>query len=214
MTDVIKNEKIRKEKTPETEEGRIEMTGTEMTEAINYMRKDSAMKNKRGIAFIGASIAVWLGVLLIQLMDVPIETRNLYSWFAVALLMPMALMLTKSLGIKMQNKENPLNKAGMLFTMNQILYICIVCWVYAAMPERMIMVLAMIFGGHLLPFSWLYSSKAYAVSAVIVVIGSLVLGCRFPSWVVAAGMLVYECLFTLWLSVENMGSNIDNYNLH
>lgn len=65
MTDVIKNEKIRKEKTPETEEGRIEMTGTEMTEAINYMRKDSAMKNKRGIAFIGASIAVWLGVLLI-----------------------------------------------------------------------------------------------------------------------------------------------------
>lgn len=114
MTDVMKNEKIRKEKTPETEEGRIEMTGTEMTEAINYMRKDSAMKNKRGIAFIGASIAVWLEVLLIQLMDLPIETRNLYSWFAVSLLMPMALMLTKALGIKMQNKENPLNKAGML----------------------------------------------------------------------------------------------------
>lgn len=117
MTDVMKNEKIRKEKTPETEEGRIKMTGTEMTETINYMRKDSAMKNKRGIAFIGASIAVWLGVLLIQLMDLPIETRNLYSWFAVSLLMPMALMLTKALGIKMQNKENPLNKAGMLFTL-------------------------------------------------------------------------------------------------
>lgn len=186
------------------------MSKNEMEEAINYMRRDSAVKNKRGIAFIGASIAVWLGVLLIQLMDLPIEVRNLYSWFAVSLLMPLALMLTKALGIKMQNKENPLNKAGMLFTMNQILYICIVCWVYAAVPERMIMVLAMVFGGHLLPFAWLYCSKAYAVSAVIVVIGSLILGCRFPSWVVAAGMLAYECLFTLWLLVENMRNDIDN----
>lgn len=179
------------------------MDKNEMTEAINYMRKDSAVKNKKGIAFIGASIPVWLGVLIIQLMDLPIEQRNLYSWFVISLLMPVALMITKVLGIKMQNKENPLNKAGMLFTMNQILYICIVCWVYAAIPERMIMVLAMVFGGHLLPFAWLYCSKAYAVSAVIVVVGSLILGCTFPTWVVAAGMLVYESLFTLWLFIEN-----------
>lgn len=181
------------------------MNENEMTGAINYMRQDAAIKNKKGIAFIGASIPVWLGVLMIQLMDLPIDTRNLYSWFAVSLLMPVALMITKALGIKMQNKENPLNKTGMLFTMNQILYICIVCWVYAALPERMIMVLAMVFGGHLLPFAWLYRSKAYAVSSVIVVMGALIIGCAFPAWVVAAGMLAYESLFTLWLWIENRG---------
>lgn len=61
----------------------------------------------------------------------------------------------------------------------------------------------MVFGGHLLPFAWLYVSKAYAVSAIIVTLGALGIGCSFAAWVVAAGMLMYECVFTLWLFLEN-----------
>ncbi len=67
------------------------------------------------------------------------------------------------MGVNLQNNDNPLNKVGFLFTLNEILYILIVCWVYSAVPEKMLMVLAMIFGGHLLPFGWLYESKYYCI---------------------------------------------------
>ena len=33
--------------------------------------------------------------------------------------------------------------------------------------EKMLMVLAMIFGGHLLPFGWLYKSKSYMYLSLI-----------------------------------------------
>lgn len=89
------------------------------------------------------------------MLPIPQEKKNLYTWFAVAFLMPIAFLITKLLGVNLQNNDNPLNKVGFLFTLNEILYILIVCWVYSAVPEKMLMILAMIFGGHLLPFGWL-----------------------------------------------------------
>lgn len=176
-----------------------------MVQALEEMRLDSAKKNKKGIAFILASIFVWFAILVIHRMDMPITLKNLYSWYATAVLMPIALIIMKLLKIKLQNKENPLNQLGLLITMNEMLYILIACWVYSAAPEKMIMVLAMIFGGHLLPFGWLYKSKSYTVSSVLVTVGILVVGCIFPSWVVAAVMFVYEIIFSacLWREISN-----------
>lgn len=71
------------------------MNERDMQEAIQSMRQDSAAKNKRGIAFIGASIVIWLGILIIQRMELPVNTRNLYSFFMTSLLMPLAAMITR-----------------------------------------------------------------------------------------------------------------------
>ena len=73
------------------------MNEYDMQEAIQSMRQDSAAKNKRGIAFIGASIVIWLGILIIQRMELPVNTRNLYSFFMTSLLMPLAAMITRIL---------------------------------------------------------------------------------------------------------------------
>ena len=42
-----------------------------------------------------------------------------------------------------------------------MLYLLIAMWIYAAVPDKMVMVIAIIFGAHLLPFGWLYDSKVY-----------------------------------------------------
>lgn len=174
-----------------------------MIQALEQMRLDSAKKNKRGIAFILASVFIWAGILIIQRLDLPIGQKSLYSWCMTACLMPVAMLITKMLKIKLQNKENPINQLGLLITLNQMLYILIACWVYAAVPEKLVMVLAMIFGGHLLPFGWLYKSKSYTVSSILITVGMLVVGCMFPAWVVAAVMLGYEILFSVCLWREN-----------
>ena len=82
----------------------------QLQEMVDYLRRDSAIKNKKGIAFIGASVLVWFGILMVHLTALPIQEKNLYTWFVVALLMPLAIMITRILKIKFQNKDNPLNQ--------------------------------------------------------------------------------------------------------
>ncbi|WP_408609493.1 MULTISPECIES: DUF7010 family protein [Eisenbergiella] len=78
-----------------------------------------------------------------------------------------------------------------------------VCLVYSAVPEKMLMVLAMIFGGHLLPFGWLYKSKSYMYSSIIVTISVLIIGCTCSPDIIALFMLLYEIVFTGCFFIEN-----------
>lgn len=174
-----------------------------MVEMLDKMRIDSARKNKRGIAFIIASIFIWFGILLVHCTDLSIREKNLYTWYVVAWLMPIAILITRMLKIKLQNKENPINQLGLIMTLNEMLYILIACWVCAVVPEKMVMVLAMIFGGHLLPFGWLYRSRSYIISSIVITIGILVVGSMFSSTVVAGVMLLYEMIFSVSLWMEN-----------
>lgn len=55
-----------------------------------------------------------------------------------------------------------------LVSLNQMLYLLIALWIYAAVPEKMLMVYAMIFGAHLLPYGWLYQSKSYYLFSLVI----------------------------------------------
>ncbi|HBN95089.1 MAG TPA: hypothetical protein DDZ66_02220, partial [Firmicutes bacterium] len=129
---------------------------------MDLTRRDLASRTKRGLHFIIASIVLWTGILLVWLLPVEsVLTRNLLTFFCTAPLMPLAFLISKVLKAEFSAKDNALNNLGILFSINQFLYILIAMWAYAAAPTNMVMILAMIFGAHLLPFSWLYQSRAY-----------------------------------------------------
>ena len=86
--------------------------------------------------------------------------------------------------------------------MNQIVYLLIAMWVYHAMPEKMLMVFAMIFGAHLMPYSWLYLSKSYFAFSIAVPILALIVGLMFPPYVLATVMIGVEILFNILLCLE------------
>jgi len=102
-------------------------------------------------------------VLIVQLTDLPILTKNLLTFCCTAPLLPIAFLISKILKIQFQDKSNPLNYLGILFSANQMIYLLIAMWIYPTLPDKMLMVIAMIFGAHLLPYSWLYNSKTYMV---------------------------------------------------
>ena len=170
---------------------------------IQELRADCARKQKLGVHFILASIFIWAAILIIHLSALPVLNKNLYTFCCSAPLVPLAFMISKIIKVDFQNKENPLTSLGLLFTMNQMLYILIAMWVYASVPDKMLMVYAMIFGAHLLPFGWLYQSKTYYILSVLIPIAVLILGLRYSSVVVAAFMLVVEVLFSGCLLIEN-----------
>lgn len=169
---------------------------------LNELIKDCARRQKKGLHFILTSILIWAMICAVHLTDMPINLKNLITFCCSAVLFPMAWMLSKVLKIDFEGKGNPLTKAGILFSINQMLYILIVMWVYAAVPEKMVMVYAMVFGAHLMPFSWLYDSRSYMVFSVVVPILSLIVGLIYPPAVLAALMIVVEATFSVCLYQE------------
>lgn len=169
---------------------------------LNELIKDCACRQKKGLHFILTSILIWAMICAVHLTDMPIDTKNLITFCCSAVLFPLAWMLSKVLKIDFEGKGNPLTKAGILFSINQMLYILIVMWVYAAVPEKMVMVYAMVFGAHLMPFSWLYDSRSYMVFSVVVPILSLIVGLIYPPAVLAALMIVIEAVFSACLFQE------------
>lgn len=170
---------------------------------LDELRDDCALKQKRGMHFIIASVMIWAGITAVHLSSMNIMAKNLFTFCLSAPLMPIAFAVSKMMKIDFQNKSNPLTPLGILFSVNQIVYLLIAMWVYNALPEKMLMVYAMIFGAHLMPYGWLYRSPSYMVLSVLVPILALILGLSFPPYVLAAGMWVVEVLFVLLLAVEN-----------
>ncbi len=170
---------------------------------LEELKKDWSKKQKKGIHFIIASVIIWTMVLIVQLTNLPILTKNLLTFCCTALLFPISFFISKILKIQFQDKSNPLNNLGLLFSINQMIYILIAMWIYYALPDKMLMVFAMIFGAHLLPFSWLYNSKTYMALSIVIPILSLIVGLNFSNYILAIMMIIIEIIFSLFLAFEN-----------
>lgn len=169
---------------------------------LDQLRFSCATQQKKGLHFILASVVIWVAVFLVQLTPLPILTKNLLTFCLTAPLVPLAYLISRMIGIDFSNKTNPLTNLGVLFSLNQLLYLLIAMWVYPTIPEKLIMILAMIFGAHLLPYSWLYQSRSYLVMAVVIPPVILFLGAGFPASIVAGAMIIFEFVFSLLLITE------------
>jgi len=171
---------------------------------LEELKIDISKRSKKGMSFIVASIVIWCAVLIVWLL--PIEdvlTRNLLTFCCTAPLMPIAYFISRMIKAEFSIKGNPLNNLGLLFSLNQLMYILIAMWVYQAVPEKMVMILAIIFGAHLLPFSWLYKSNAYKVMSIVIAVTTFIVGIIYSATVVASIMVIFEIIFLIWLIIEN-----------
>ena len=174
---------------------------------LDELRIDIAKKQKKGLPFICASVVIWLFILIIISINMPIQRQNFFVFCCSCPLMPLAWIVGKVIHVDIFDKSNQLGNLGFLFTLNQFLYLLIVMWVFSAVPDKMVMVYAMVFGAHLLPYSWLYKSISYRVFAICIPILSLILGCLYSSFVVAITMIILEVIFVILLYIENRKLN-------
>lgn len=171
--------------------------------SLDELRLDCALKQKRGLHIIIASIIIWVAILCIHLSSINILTKNLFTFCCTAPLLPISYGISKVIKIDFQNKKNPLTKLGILFSVNQMLYLLIAMWIYPTVPDKMLMVIAIIFGAHLMPYSWLYKSKVYFVLSIIIPICSLLIGLKFQPFILAIMMILFQMFFSVSLIIEN-----------
>lgn len=170
---------------------------------LDELRLDCAVKQKKGLHIILASVIIWCAVLVVHQSDLPIMTKNLITFCCTAPLLPLSFLISKILKIDFQNKGNPLTNLGIIFSVNQILYLLIAMWIYPVIPEKMLMVIVIIFGAHLMPYSWLYSSKTYMIMSILIPILALVVGLSYAPHVLALTMVFLEICFAICLILEN-----------
>ena len=185
------------------------MSTNEQTTTLNELRLDCVRQQKKGLHFILASVFIWAAIMVVHLTDLPIETKNILTFCVACPLMPLAWAISKLIHVDFQGKGNPLTSLGLIFSVNQILYILIAMWVFAAVPEKMLMVYSMIFGAHLMPYSWLYQSRSYMLVSILVPILALILGLLYEPYVLAVVMLGVEVVFSLCLIQENKKTDVN-----
>lgn len=169
---------------------------------VKELRIDSAKQQKKGLHFIISSVVIWSIVFVVQLLSMSITVKNMLTFCASAPLFPITYGISKLLKVDFQGKSNPLTSLGIIFTMNQMIYLLIAMWVYVEVPGKLVMVYAMIFGAHLLPYGWLYLSKSYFVFAGVIPVLALLLGLYYPAAVVAGVMILVEVIFCICLLAE------------
>ena len=146
---------------------------------LEELRTDCTRRQKRGIHFILASVLIWAGILAVHLAPMSIVAKDLLTFCLSTPLMPIAYMLSRLLQIDFSGKSNPLTRLGIIFSVNQIAYLLIAMWVYAAVPEK----------------------------SVAVPVASLAVGLTLPPHALAAMMLGVEAVFAALLAVENKKDN-------
>ena len=124
-----------------------------LTDGLDKLREDMRVSQRGGLPFIAASVVIWLFITVVTSIGLPQLTENLAVLCCACPLLPLAYGVGRIFKVDVFDRNNPLWKIGIIATCNQIIYLLIVMWVYAANPGKMLMVYAMIFGAHFLPYS-------------------------------------------------------------
>ena len=183
------------------------MNSREKAECLLALRRDIAREQKKGLHFILAAVLIWALVTLIHLSPLRLTAKNVLTIFCSAPIFPLAVLFSKILRVDFFDKSNPLWKPGVTFALNQMLYIPLSVWAFYAVPEKMLLVYAVITGAHLLPYAWLYCSSTYFYFSIILAVTALVVGWIASGAVLAAVMLTLFILFCACLMIEVQKGN-------
>ena len=180
----------------EQSSGRI----SEYTEGLNALRKDAAVMQRRGLPFMMASVVLWTGIMLSRIFMKDIHSMNLFVFMTSSFLMPVATIFGKIIKADIYKKtSNPVNKLGFLCNINQFLYLPIAMWAFSDHPHSMLLIYAIIFAAHLLPFSWVYDSKIYFYGSIIESVGVIFVAYAFGYPVATAFIVIMQIIVCIGL---------------
>lgn len=127
---------------------------------LDVERDRLAGLTKRGIGMPAAGFLYWLAVAWLT-RHYSISTAVVLSFFLTGAVFPIGVVFTRLAGGNLFAKSEGLTSLGMMLNFVQLLYWPVVILVWTRSPEWAPWVMAVLFGSHFLPYSWLYRTRAY-----------------------------------------------------
>ena len=143
---------------------------------FHILKQQIKLEAKNGIDFIFAASITWFGIFLIWKFseNAPYE-KSILTFIVGALMLPLALGFSKLFKTKWKIKNNPLQPLGLWLNFAQLIYFPFLIFIMLKYPDYFIMAYAIITGAHLFPYAWFYDEILYALSAVIISLGAMLL---------------------------------------
>jgi hypothetical protein len=130
-----------------------------------------SLVTRKGIGMPMAGLLFWIGVsALVRVF--PQKTALVYSFALTGVVFPLGALLTKLAGGDLFAKSPTFTPLGLQLAAVQLFYWPILILVFNVAPNWTPFTMAVLFGSHFLPYSWLYRSRGYAFLAI----GTAILG--------------------------------------
>jgi hypothetical protein len=143
--------------------------------SLTKLKTEIQFKAKNGIDFILSAGILWLAISYVWTLDYTSYNRSIFTFMIGAILLPLAFGLSKIIGTNWKVKDNPLQPLGLWLNFAQLIYFPFLIFILIKYPDYFIMAYAIITGAHLFPYAWFYDEIGYAVCAVIISIGTLLI---------------------------------------
>ncbi len=142
---------------------------------LSDLKLEIKLKAKSGIDFVLAASVIWLIIFYIWTLEYSSYDKSVFTFIVGGMLLPMALGLSKILKTTWKIKNNSLQPLGLWLNFAQLIYFPFLIFILIKSPDYFIMTYAIITGAHLFPYAWFYDEMAYAVLAVIISFGTLLI---------------------------------------
>lgn len=172
------------------------------------LKKEIQLQTKKGVDFILSAGIIWLIITLIWTLDYPDYTKSVFTFMVGAGMLPLAFGLSKIIHTNWKVKNNPLQPLGLWLNFAQLIYFPFLFFILLKSPGYFVMTYAIITGAHLFPYAWLYDEVGYAIWAVLISIGALLLALFVPfetSWMVPLYTSVMLLLLAGWIFMRQKG---------
>jgi hypothetical protein len=146
-----------------------------MEKNLKDLKIEIQLQAKNGIDFILAAGILWLAISYIWTFEYSSYNRSIFTFMVGAILLPLAFRLSKILKTNWKVKDNPLQPLGLWLNFAQLIYFPFLVFILIKYPDYFIMAYAIITGAHLFPYAWFYDEIGYAIWALIISIGTLVI---------------------------------------
>lgn len=170
---------------------------------IDLLREKYSLETKKGIGYILAAIIFWAAMIPVGIFESNI-LRIICYFVGGTFIFPLGLLMSKLMKA-LGYTDKTLGALGGILNIAQFLYYPLVWGAIFYKIEAFPWFLAVISGAHLLPYGWLYRSKAYVFSSIAITISSTVIGIRFQdqTYTVIPILMAFLLFPTfLWLKAE------------
>jgi len=141
------------------------------------LRLEIQVKAKNGVDFMFAASITWFGIFLIwRFTENTSYEKSIFTFVVGVILIPLAFLFSKILNTTWKIKDNPLEPLGLWLNFAQLIYFPFLVFLLIKYPDYFIMGYAIITGAHLFPYAWYYDEPGYAVGAILISVGSMLLG--------------------------------------
>jgi hypothetical protein len=172
---------------------------------LDKLRLELSVKAKNGLDFIVSAIIIWSLISFIWTLSYSDYNKSVLTFIVGGPMLPLAFLLSKVFKTTWKVEGNPLEPLGLWLNFAQLFYFPMLVFVLIMKPEYFVLCYVIITGAHFFPYAWYYNTKAFAVMAGVISLGSMAIALTVQPanlYLIPLFMVAALLVLALWLFLD------------